>query len=144
MMASERIALQPERVARHRGMTAGTVCTVVAVLFLAFDMLLKVLRLGPAVEGTASLGYPADSVFWKCSSSTGVTSLPRTPRSATRARPSASRRSCRAASSSSGSGTGRASTAPDPPPSARCARQTAAASAADSTRHGTGWPLQRR
>jgi len=64
MMASERIALQPERVARHRGMTAGTVCTVVAALFLAFDMLLKVLRLGPAVEGTASLGYPADSVFW--------------------------------------------------------------------------------
>jgi hypothetical protein len=45
-------------------MTAGTVCTVVAALFLAFDMLLKVLRLGPAVEGTASLGYPADSVFW--------------------------------------------------------------------------------
>ena len=63
-MASERIALQPERVARHRGMTVGTVCTVVAALFLAFDMLLKVLRLGPAVEGTASLGYPADSVFW--------------------------------------------------------------------------------
>jgi hypothetical protein len=45
-------------------MTAGTVCTVVAALFLAFDMLLKVLRLGPAVEGTASLGYSADSVFW--------------------------------------------------------------------------------
>ena len=31
---------------------------------LAFDTILKVLRLGPAVEGTASLGYPASSVHW--------------------------------------------------------------------------------
>jgi hypothetical protein len=43
---------------------AGSVCTIVAALFLAFDSVLKLLRLAPAVEGTASLGYPADSVLW--------------------------------------------------------------------------------
>ena len=30
----------------------------------AFDTVLKVLRLGPAVEGTIALGYPVDSVHW--------------------------------------------------------------------------------
>ena len=49
MIASERI---------------GSVCTALAALFLAFDTLLKVLRLGPAVEGTIALGYPAGSVLW--------------------------------------------------------------------------------
>jgi len=33
-------------------------------MFLAFDSVLKVLRLGPALEGTIALGYPADSVRW--------------------------------------------------------------------------------
>jgi hypothetical protein len=33
-------------------------------MFLTFDVVLKVLRLGPAVEGTVALGYPADSVQW--------------------------------------------------------------------------------
>ena len=49
MIASERI---------------GMVCTALAALFLAFDTILKVLRLGPAVEGTIALGYPAESVRW--------------------------------------------------------------------------------
>ena len=34
------------------------------MLFLTFDTVLKVLRLGPAVEGTISLGYPVNSVQW--------------------------------------------------------------------------------
>ena len=44
--------------------TIGYVCTGLAALFLALDTLLKVLRLGPAVEGTIALGYPVDSVQW--------------------------------------------------------------------------------
>lgn len=53
-----------EGVARHRGNTAGLVCTAIVALFLAFDTLLKVLMLAPAVEGTTALGYPAESVMW--------------------------------------------------------------------------------
>jgi hypothetical protein len=34
-----------------------------AISFLLFDAGMKVLKLAPAVEGTASLGYPPDSVF---------------------------------------------------------------------------------
>jgi DoxX-like family len=34
-----------------------------AALFLAFDTILKVLRLDVAVEGTTSIGYPADTVL---------------------------------------------------------------------------------
>ena len=40
----------------------GMVLTTLAALFLTFDTVLKVLKLGPAVEGTVSLGYPLDSV----------------------------------------------------------------------------------
>jgi len=40
----------------------GLVLTTLAALFLTFDTVLKVLKLGPAVEGTVSLGYPLDSV----------------------------------------------------------------------------------
>jgi hypothetical protein len=64
MIASDRIAVSVEGVARGGSRVAGTVCTVAAALFLAFDTILKVLRLDPAVEGTTSLGYPADSVLW--------------------------------------------------------------------------------
>lgn len=42
---------------------AGYVLTGLAALFLAFDTALKVFVLGPAVEGTTALGYPASSVF---------------------------------------------------------------------------------
>jgi hypothetical protein len=41
---------------------AGRILAGVAVLFLLFDTLIKVLRLVPAVEGTTQLGYPAESV----------------------------------------------------------------------------------
>ena len=40
----------------------GMVLTTLAALFLTFDTVLKVLKLGPAVEGTVSLGYPLGSV----------------------------------------------------------------------------------
>ena len=43
---------------------SAIVFTGLATLFLAFDTVLKVLRLGPAVEGTTALGYPADTVHW--------------------------------------------------------------------------------
>jgi hypothetical protein len=33
------------------------------VLFLAFDALMKVLMLAPAVEGTTQLGYPVHTIF---------------------------------------------------------------------------------
>ena len=42
----------------------GLACSGIAVLFLTFDTVLKVLKLGPAVEGTIALGYPADTVLW--------------------------------------------------------------------------------
>ena len=64
MIASEPIAVPVEARARGRSVAAGTVCTIVAALFLAFDTILKVLRLDAAVEGTTSLGYPADAVLW--------------------------------------------------------------------------------
>ena len=40
----------------------GMALTTLSALFLTFDTVLKVLKLGPAVEGTVSLGYPLDSV----------------------------------------------------------------------------------
>jgi len=64
MMASDRIAVPVERVPHSRSRIAGIVSTSVAALFLAFDTILKVLALAPAVEGTTSLGYQADSVLW--------------------------------------------------------------------------------
>jgi hypothetical protein len=67
MMASERIA-SPTEDTRHRtARTAtrlGIACTTLVALFLAFDTVLKVLRLGPAVEGTVQLGYPVNTVQW--------------------------------------------------------------------------------
>ncbi len=64
MIASDRIAVPVEGTTHGRSRIAGIVCTSVAALFLAIDTILKVLRLDPAVEGTTSLGYPADSVLW--------------------------------------------------------------------------------
>ena len=64
MSASNRIAVPGEERARAKSRIAGIVCTSIAALFLSFDTVLKVLMLGPAVEGTRSLGYPADTVLW--------------------------------------------------------------------------------
>ena len=44
------------------GARLGTVLTTLAAIFLAFDTVMKVLKLGPAVEGTVVLGYPVESV----------------------------------------------------------------------------------
>jgi hypothetical protein len=44
-------------------LVTGYILTAVAVLFLTFDSVLKLLRLAPAVEGTTGLGYPATTVL---------------------------------------------------------------------------------
>jgi DoxX-like family len=53
----------PASVARKKAV-AGYVLTLLAGLFLAFDTMLKVLVLEPAVQGTTQLGYQANAVFW--------------------------------------------------------------------------------
>lgn len=63
-MASAPMAPSADGAARGRSNSVGLVCTAIVALFLAFDTLLKVLRLAPAVEGTAGLGYPTESVMW--------------------------------------------------------------------------------
>jgi DoxX-like protein len=66
MIASQRITVPVEAVQRSARIAenVGRVCSGLAVLFLVFDTVLKVLRLGPAIEGTTALGFPADSVQW--------------------------------------------------------------------------------
>lgn len=52
------------RQASSKGMHwAGRIMSGLVILFLLFDSISKVLRLDPAVEGTAELGYPASVVF---------------------------------------------------------------------------------
>ena len=46
-----------------RGHVAGWVFSALAVLFLAFDAVMKLLRLPAAVQGTTELGYSADVVL---------------------------------------------------------------------------------
>ena len=41
----------------------GRLLSALAVLFLLFDSVVKVMRLAPAVEGTARLGYPESLVL---------------------------------------------------------------------------------
>ena len=41
---------------------AGRVMAAVAILFLLFDSLVKVMKLAPAVDGTRQLGYPVSLV----------------------------------------------------------------------------------
>ena len=41
---------------------AGRILSAFAILFLAFDTIIKVLNLAPAVEATTQLGYPASLV----------------------------------------------------------------------------------
>jgi hypothetical protein len=64
MIASDRIALPVDENAQRGRRIAGIVFTSVAALFLSLDTVLKVLRLDVAVEGTTSLGYPAETVVW--------------------------------------------------------------------------------
>src|SRR5262245_24430387 len=42
---------------------AGSVLTGIGTVFLTFDIVIKVLRLAPAVEGTVALGYLPSTVF---------------------------------------------------------------------------------
>jgi hypothetical protein len=42
---------------------AGRIISALAVLFLIFDSVIKVLKLAPAVEATTQLGYPASLVI---------------------------------------------------------------------------------
>src|SRR5437660_851598 len=42
---------------------AGRITSALPALFLLMDSLMKVLKLAPAVEGTAQLGYPVSVVF---------------------------------------------------------------------------------
>ena len=46
----------------RKGLWAGRIVSGLALLFLLFDTLIKVLKLAPAVEGTTALGYPATVV----------------------------------------------------------------------------------
>ena len=41
---------------------AGRVISALAILFLAFDSIIKVLNMAPAIEATTQLGYPAGLV----------------------------------------------------------------------------------
>ena len=47
-----------------KSLVVGYVLTAFVALFLTFDTTLKVLRLAPAVQGTAALGDAADAVLW--------------------------------------------------------------------------------
>ena len=55
------------RTARHAGSTGalwtGRCLSALAVLFLAFDSIGKLLEVQPVVDGAAQLGYPARLVF---------------------------------------------------------------------------------
>jgi hypothetical protein len=42
---------------------AGRIISALAILFLIFDGVIKVLKLAPAMESTAQLGYPASVVL---------------------------------------------------------------------------------
>ena len=46
-----------------KGLRAGRVISALAVLFLLFDALIKVMKAPFAVEATIQLGFPASAVF---------------------------------------------------------------------------------
>jgi hypothetical protein len=48
--------------ASRTSLWAGCIITVLVVLFLAFDCTIKLMKLAPAVEGTARLGYQVSLV----------------------------------------------------------------------------------
>jgi hypothetical protein len=60
MMRMVVVTMNASEKKRH---TAGYVLTTLVALFLAFDAVLKVLRLAPAIQGTTELGYPIETVF---------------------------------------------------------------------------------
>jgi DoxX-like family len=42
----------------------GSILTGLVSAFLAFDVVLKVLQLAPAIETTTQLGYPVETILW--------------------------------------------------------------------------------
>jgi hypothetical protein len=67
MIASQGISSRISRTTTQNRATTRYLaigCTALVAIFLTFDTALKVLRLGPAVEGTTALGYPAGTVQW--------------------------------------------------------------------------------
>jgi hypothetical protein len=46
-----------------QGLWAGRAISALVAVFLLFDGIIKVMKLAPAVEGTARLGYPAGLVL---------------------------------------------------------------------------------
>jgi hypothetical protein len=46
-----------------KGLWAGRIMSGLAILFLAFDAVGKLLRLAPVIEGSARLGYPVSAIF---------------------------------------------------------------------------------
>jgi hypothetical protein len=46
-----------------RSIVAGRIVSGLAIAFLAFDTIIKVLQLAPAIESTVQLGYPRSAVF---------------------------------------------------------------------------------
>ena len=49
--------------ASGKSLWLGRIVSTVAVLFMLFDSMIKVLGLGPAVAGTVALGYPESAVL---------------------------------------------------------------------------------
>jgi hypothetical protein len=47
-----------------RRFVIGSILTGLVSTFLAFDVVLKVLQLAPAVETTTQLGYPVETILW--------------------------------------------------------------------------------
>ena len=49
--------------ASKKMMWTGRIMSILVVLFLTFDAIIKVMRIPPALEGTARLGYPLSVVL---------------------------------------------------------------------------------
>jgi DoxX-like family len=64
MIASQPMTSKIDNRVHGRGQTVGSVLTALVALFLSFDTIVKVMRLGPGVEGTTALGYSTDLVHW--------------------------------------------------------------------------------
>jgi hypothetical protein len=58
-----RVADTRTAAASGKGLWAGRIMSGLAILFLAFDAVGKLLRLAPVIEGSTQLGYPASAVF---------------------------------------------------------------------------------
>jgi hypothetical protein len=56
-------AVTPSSATSKAGVWTGRVLSGLAVAFLIFDSVGKLLRVQPVIEGTASLGYPVSVIF---------------------------------------------------------------------------------